>query len=195
MRQAYDYWQDQPGSYQTDVPSTSTSVSSLPRAQRHHRCWLVHARRLAPRLSAARQYCTARAGREFAPSRAPLPFQFSVLPAPENLGSHQRQVTPSSDRSEETADFVGVRRRRQHRGQHTTGKNRANTDRSLPAQRPERQPPKNTRRASRPTRSNRTIASRVATTLAGRSPGPRAPSTVTQSPKWPPRTLMSVIVS
>ena len=114
MRQAYDYWQDQPGSYQTDVPSTSTSVSSLPRAQRHHRCWLVHARRLAPRLSAARQYCTARAGREFAPSRAPLPFQFSVLPAPENLGSHQRQVTPSSDRSEETADFVGVRRRRQH---------------------------------------------------------------------------------
>ena len=149
------------------------------RARRHHhRSWLVHARRNTTRLSAARQYCTASAGRGFTAHEHRCPPTSRCSPRRRRLGSPRGRIdTVDPDRSETNADFVGVagtpttertahhwRTPSKHRSitsgaadQTSTSAFSRPTDRSFPAN-----------------AQHRTIASRVATTLDAQPAGPRA---------------------
>ena len=161
------------------------------RAQRHHRSWLVHARRFATRLSAARQYCTARAGRETHRSRHRCPPTSRCSPR-RRLGSPRGQMTLSSRLFRGRADR-GVWLAPNNRGQQTTGTNTEQTpidhvqsaDQHQPALSADTTFPANAQH--RP--ASRVLPPRLMHSLQARRHCP----TVSHSPKWPPWTLLSVI--
>ena len=177
--------------------NTPTFVSSLPRARRHHhRSWLVHAARIAPRLSAARQYCTASAGREFHRSRTPLPSHFSLLAAPRAgaPGKSSRTDNTVARLFEGNTDFGGARTDADTpRTANNWHKHRANTDRSRPVRRPNINQRFQPTRPSRLTRSYDPVLHALPPRLMHSLQARGHCSTASQSPKWPPRTQSSVI--
>ena len=147
-------------------------------AEGHHRSRPALARRLGySSFSCEAVLHGQRWARALHRSRAPLPFQFSLLPAPVLLGSRRAQMTPWSrlfrGSSRLCWRLAGADK---DGGQQTTDRHRANTDRPRLARRPNiNQRFQPTNRTSFPANAqHRPNASRVATTLDAQPRGPGA---------------------
>ena len=151
------------------------------------------------RLSAARQYCTASAGRDGSPLTSTLAFPLLAAPRAGAPGKRSgTDITADPDRSEATADFVGVAQTPtgQRTADHwlTPSKHRSTTSGTSTKQQPalSADQPK---LASRPTRSTEPLLHASPPRLTHSLQALEHFLAVSQSPKWPPRTQLSVVVS
>lgn len=159
----------------------------------------MHARRFATRLSAAKQYCTARAGRrDFVTARehrCPPISRCSPRRCTQEVlgnGSQRRPIVQRIHRLCWRRADADRTRTANHWHKH-----RANTDRSRPVRRPNINQPALSA-ATQPSRLTRSVKPALHASPPRFVNSQQAREhylTASQSPKWPPRTLLSVIVS